>query len=77
MTLKEEMKKAQDEGKIFIPPYKMNEMMKVSSKIVKLLTENANAVTFGYNDMKIIMKIVNNSLEEHIQSQPCSLPADN
>ena len=67
MTLKEEMKKAQDEGKIFIPPYKLNEMMKLAGKIVKLLTDNAHPVGFSYDDMAVIMRIVNNTLEERIQ----------
>ena len=67
MTLKEEMKKVQEEGKIFIHPYKLNEMMKLAGKIIKLLTDNACPVGFSYDDIKIIMRIINNVLEEHIQ----------
>lgn len=37
MTLKEEMEKAVQEGTTYIPPYKLKEMTKVSSKIVDLL----------------------------------------
>lgn len=67
MTLREEIKKAQDEGKIFIPPYKLNEMTKIAGKIVKLLTDNAHPVGISYDDMRIILKIVNHTLDEHIQ----------
>ena len=57
MTLKDEMKKAEENGYKFIPPYKLNEMAKLSGKIVKLLTDNATAVTLCYDDMKTVMKI--------------------
>lgn len=69
MTLKEEMEEALEAGKTFIPPYKLNEMMKVAGKIIKTLTENASSVTFGYEDMKVIMKIVDSTLEEHLQDK--------
>ena len=69
MTLREEMKKVQEEGKIFIPPYKLNEMMKVAGKIVKILTDNAHPVGFSYDDMRIIMKIVDHTIDEHTQPQ--------
>ncbi|MBO5163212.1 MAG: hypothetical protein J6B75_02030 [Ruminococcus sp.] len=68
MTMKEEMLKVQSEGKVYIPPYKLNGMMQTASKIVKLLTtENGNAILLSYDDMKIIMKMVDKVLEEHSQ----------
>ena len=68
MTLREEMEKASEQGLELIPPYKLNEMSKVASKIVNLLLSNASAVTFGYSDMRIIMRIVEKTLDENIQS---------
>ena len=67
MTLREEMDKAVEQGVELIPPFKLNEMSKVASKIVNLLLSNASAVTFGYSDMRIIMRIVDKTLEESIQ----------
>lgn len=64
MTLKDEMKKAEENGYKFIPPYKLNEMAKLSGKIVKMLTDNAAAVTLCYDDMKTVMKMVNSVLEQ-------------
>lgn len=62
------MEKAAEQGLEMIPPYKLNEMSKVASKIVNLLLSNASAVTFGYSDMRIIMRIVEKTLDENIQS---------
>lgn len=62
------MEKAAEQGMELIPPYKLNEMSKVASKIVNLLLSNASAVTFGYSDMRIIMRIVEKTLDENIQS---------
>ena len=42
MTAIEEKKIAEENGYEYIPPYKLNEMMKLSSKIVKLLTDIRN-----------------------------------
>lgn len=42
-------------------------MMKVSGKIVKILTENTTAVTLCYDDMKVVMRIVDNVLSQGIQ----------
>lgn len=64
LTLKEEMKRAEDNGKDFIPPYKLNEIMKLASKIVKLLTENSTAVTMSYGDMATVMRIVEETIEK-------------
>lgn len=64
MTLKEEMKRAEDNGKDFIPPYKLNEIMKLASKIVKILTENSTAVTMSYGDMATVMRIVEETIEK-------------
>ena len=67
MTLREEIEKAAEQGVEFITPYKLNEMSKVANKIVNLLLSNASAVTFGYSDMRIIMRIVEKTLDESIQ----------
>lgn len=42
-------------------------MMKVAGKIVKILTDNAHPVGFSYDDMRIIMKIVDHTIDEHTQ----------
>jgi hypothetical protein len=67
MTLREEMDKATEQGVELIAPYKLNEMSKVANKIVNLLLSNGSAVTFGYSDMRIIMRIVEKTLDESIQ----------
>lgn len=69
MTLREEMEKAAEQGVELIAPYKLNEMSKVANKIVNLLLSNASAVTFGYSDMRIIMRIVEKTLDENIQTK--------
>ena len=67
MTLRQEMDKATEQGVELIAPYKLNEMSKVANKIVNLLLSNGGAVTFGYSDMRIIMRIVEKTLDESIQ----------
>ena len=67
MSLKEEIDRASEQGLELIAPFKLNEMSKVASKIVNLLLSNASAVTFGYTDMRIIMRIVDKTLEESVQ----------
>ena len=62
-----EIKQAEENGFQYIPPYKLAEMMKVSGKIVKILTENTTAVTLCYDDMKVVMRIVDNVLSQGIQ----------
>ena len=69
MTLREEMEKAAERGLELIAPFKLNEMSKVANKIVNLLLSNASAVTFGYSDMRIIMRIVEKTLDESIQTK--------
>ena len=69
MTLREEMDKATEQGVELIAPYKLNEMSKVANKIVNLLLSNGSAVTFGYSDMRIIMRIVEKTLDESIQTK--------
>lgn len=69
MTLKEEMKAVEENGGTYIPPYKLNEMMKLSGKIVKLLTENSTAVSMCYSDMKIVMKMVDHILSCGVQEK--------
>ena len=61
------MDKATEQGVELIAPYKLNEMSKVANKIVNLLLSNGGAVTFGYSDMRIIMRIVEKTLDESIQ----------
>lgn len=41
MTLKEEIKRAEEKGFAYIPPYKLAEMMKLSSKTVMQIVDNA------------------------------------
>ena len=67
MTLKEEMKSVEETGGIYIQPYKLNEMMKLSGKIIKLLTENTTVVSMCYRDMKIVMQMVDDILSHAIQ----------
>ena len=67
MNMKDEIKQAEENGFQYIPPYKLAEMMKVSGKIVKILTENPPAVKLSYDDMKVVMRIVDNVLSQGIQ----------
>lgn len=67
MTLRDEIKLAEDNGYKYIPPYKLAEIMKLSSKIVKLLTDNVSTVTLSYEDMKTVMSIVDNALNQGIR----------
>lgn len=67
MNLREEMKQAIEKGMIFIPPFKLAEMNKLASKIVKLLTDNITAVSLSYSDMKTVMAMVENTLDFGIQ----------
>ena len=67
MNMKDEIKQAEENGFQYIPPYKLAEMMKVSGKIVKILTENTTAVTLCYDDMTVVMRIVDNVLSQGIQ----------
>lgn len=67
MSLKEEIQNAELCGKTFILPHKLNEMQKTASKIADILLRGSTAVSYGYEDMKIIMKIVDSTLEEHLQ----------
>lgn len=69
MTLKEEMESVKETGGTYIPPYKLNEMMKLSAKVVKLLTENTTAVSMCYGDMKIVMKMVDEILSHGIRKK--------
>lgn len=76
MTMREEMLKAQADGNEYIPPFKLNEMVKLAGKVVKLLTDNCSAVTFSYSDIKIVMRMVDNVLAEHIQTpSDCTIHA--
>jgi hypothetical protein len=69
MTLRDEIKQAEDKGYKYIPPYKLAEMMKLSTKIVKMLTDNVSAVTLSYDDMKTVMHIVDDVLSQGIQKE--------
>lgn len=69
MTLREEMKAVEESGGIYIPPYKLNEMVKISCRIVKTLTGNTAAVSMSYSDMRTILKMVDESLSHGIQQK--------
>lgn len=64
MNLKDEIKRAEEKGMEFIPPYKLAEMMRLSSRIVKMLTDNVSTVTLSYSDMKKVMQIVDNAISQ-------------
>lgn len=67
MTLKEEMEKAAEQGVELIQPFKFNEMNKIANRILNLLLSNSSAWTYGYSDMRIILRIVSKSLDESLQ----------
>ncbi len=67
MSLKDEMQNAKLCGKTFIKPHVFNEMQKTASKIADILLRGSTAVTYGYDDMKVILKIVYGMLDEHLQ----------
>ena len=67
MSLKDEIQSAELCGKKFILPHNLNEMQKTASKIADILLRGSTAVTYGYNDMMVIMKIVESMLAEHLQ----------
>lgn len=69
MTVKEEMEYAEKLGCKYIPPYKLARMSELSNKIVKLLTDNVNAVTLCYEDTKIVLKIAESIIEKGIQKE--------
>ena len=64
MTAKQEYEKLKEMGFNPIKPFKLAEMSKMASKIVKMLTSNKSFVMFGYEDMKIILEIVAFTLDE-------------
>lgn len=66
MTVKEEMESATDKGYRYIPPYKLNKITELSSKIVKLLTDNANTITLCYEDMKIVLSIAEEIIDKGV-----------
>lgn len=67
MTLKEEIQNAELQGKAFILPRKLNEMQKTASRIADILLRGSTAVTYGYDDMRVILKMADNILTEHLQ----------
>lgn len=67
MTLKEEIQSAELQGRMFILPHKLNEMQKTASRIADILLRGSTAVTYGYDDMRVILKMVDNILSEHLQ----------
>ena len=58
MNIKDEMNEVISRGGKYIPPYKLQEMSKTSNKIIKLLTDNVNVVSFSYEDIDTILEIV-------------------
>lgn len=67
MRLREEITKALEEGMELIPPFKLAEMSKTANKIVQLLADKAVPVSYGYSEMKIILKMVDNILGEGVR----------
>lgn len=59
-TLAEEAERIKSERGYYIPPWKLNEMMKVASKIVNTLTSSTFQCT--YADCRFILDIVAASL---------------
>ncbi len=59
-----------------VEAHKLGEMARIAAKIVRMLRENASGVTFGYEDMGIILRIVQSTLDAHIQEEkedkPCT-----
>lgn len=62
MNTNDEMNKIISAGGKYIPPYKLQEMSKVSNRIIKILTDNVNAVSFSYEDIDIILDMVHYTL---------------
>lgn len=67
MTLKEEIQNAELQGKTFILPHKLNEMQKMASRIADILLRGSTAVSYGYDDMRVTLKMADNILAEHLQ----------
>lgn len=67
MRLKEEIEKAAREGYELIPPYKLAEMSRVADKIVQLIANKASPIAYGYSDMKVILRMVDNIISEGIR----------
>lgn len=67
MTLKEEIQNAELCGKTFILPHKLNEMQKTASKVADMLLRGSSIVTYGYEDMCVILKMTGNIIAEHLQ----------
>lgn len=66
MTIKEEMEKITAAGGRYIPPYKLNKMTDLASKIVKLMTNSGMDVTFCYDDMNLTLDIVREILDKGV-----------
>ncbi|GAB5081346.1 hypothetical protein Osc1_05190 [Hominimerdicola sp. 21CYCFAH17_S] len=66
MNLQDEMRIAKERGLEFIPPYRLAEIMKLSQRVIKLLTDNTTAVTLSYSDMKTVMEIVNDVINKGV-----------
>lgn len=76
MRLREEMTKALEERMELIPPFKLAEMSKTANKIVQLLADKAVPVSYGYSEMKIILKMVDNILGEGVRDNAKNQGAD-
>lgn len=73
MKLKEEMDKAVEQGLEFIPPYKIADMAKTANKITQILADKAMPISYGYSEMRIILRMVENTLAEGIREKEESL----
>lgn len=62
MSINDEMNKIISAGGKYIPPHKLQEMSKTSNRIIKILTDNVNAVSFSYEDIDIILDMVHYAL---------------
>lgn len=66
MTIKEEAEIASKNGYAYIPPYKLGRISELSYKIVKLLTDNGNAVTLCYEDMKLVLQLAGHIIDKGV-----------
>lgn len=62
MSTKDEMNKIISQGGKYIPPHKLQEMSKTANRVIKLLTDNVNAVSFSYEDIDMILDMVHYTL---------------
>lgn len=73
MKLMEEINRANEEGLELIPPYKLAETAKTANKITQILADKAMPISYGYSEMRIILRMVENTLAEGIREKEESL----